>query len=261
MDLKEILAKTLESVRKSCEIFSANWQKNHQIHYKGSIDLVTETDLEIQKFLQEELRQILPEAEFVGEEGCDLATVAERLSQTLAWVVDPVDGTTNFVHQIPFSCISVALCQNGKPVLGVIQAPLLNETFYAYQNGGAFLNRSPIKVSSTGTLQRSLIATGLPYDIDAHLTNILIQLNNLLPKTQGLRRLGSAELDLAYVACGRFDGFYETGLKPWDVAAGWIITEEAGGKVSMFNGEPYQFMKPVLVSNGQIHSLLSNLLV
>lgn len=243
----------MEIVRKSGEVIVDNWNRPHNIRHKGAIDLVTETDLEVERRLREKLGALLPEALFIGEEGSDPDNLEAPLDAPLAWVVDPLDGTTNFVHRIPFIAISVALFQNGIPVLGVVRSPIIGECFFGSRGNGVFLNGAPIQVSGTGPDDHPLIGTGFPYAMSTMLPDILGALAALLPKAKGLRGLGSAAMDLAYIACGKLDLFYEADLKPWDIGAGWLLVEEAGGKVTDLDGAQKNFRKMIIASNGIIH--------
>ena len=251
-----LLDPTLAVVKKAGEIIINAWDKPRNTRHKGKIDLVTETDVAVQDFLKEQLSKISPEAGFVGEEGDG----EKDVDQELAWIVDPVDGTTNFVHKIPMVAVSVALALKGSPALGIVYAPMLGECYRAVAGSGAFLNDSPIKTSSVSELHDAVVATGFPYHIKPNLGELLSRLENVLPETQGLRRLGSAALDLCFVACGRMDAYYEAILKPWDMEAGWLIVEEAGGKTSTLSGEPTRPGGPLLASNGLIHEKMLNLL-
>lgn len=256
MKLDDLMRKCLPVLKEAGNIVRGNWNRPHETKHKGPIDLVTETDVAVEAFLRGELQRILPEAAFVGEEsGADPA-----LLKGLCWVVDPVDGTTNFVHQIPIVGVSVALCEGGKPVLGIIEAPMLGETYHAALDTQAFRNGAPITVSENSDIGQSLVATGFPYAVKPVLPEILARLGRVLPATQGLRRPGAASIDLAWVACGRLDAFYEAGLKPWDMAAGWIIVQRAGGKVSDFGGREPVLGDPLLASNGHVHADMVNLL-
>ena len=201
-----------------------------------------------QKFIKG-LKKILPEAGFIAEESEDIFR-----KEPFNWVIDPLDGTTNFIFNLPFFCTSVALMQHDKVIIGVIFDPVHNECFYATKGDGAFLNGNPIKVSDTKDLIRSLVATGFPYDDFNRVEEYIHFLGTLTKKTKGIRRLGSAALDLAYVACGRFDTFYEYGLNAWDVAAGALIVEEAGGLVTDFkNSGNFVFGEEILTGNKNIH--------
>lgn len=257
-NLDKILIECLATTRAAGQILSNQWHKPRKIEHKGAIDLVTDTDKEIEAFLKEKLAALVPDAAFLGEESS--ANMDKLLSSSLCWVVDPVDGTTNFVHYLPMVAVSVALCQNGEPIIGVVDAPLLRETYYAARDTRAFCNGEPVSVSTTYTLTDSLVATGFPYDMSKALPGILKRLERVLPVTQGLRRPGSAALDLCWTAAGRVDAFYEEDLKPWDMAAGWLLVKEAGGEVTDFSGAPLEWHKPVLASNGHVHMAMVELL-
>lgn len=255
-----LLERCLPIMGEAGEIIRKAWKNPDVVHHKARTDLVTETDLAVQSFLQRELEALLPEAAFLGEESLDSGRTTANPLKDLCWIVDPVDGTTNFVHRIPFMACSAALWENGKPLLGLVSAPMLNELYYAAADGGAFLDGQRIKASSAGEMEDSLVCTGLPYAPDLEMDAIIGRLERVIPAAQGLRRLGAAALDLAYVACGRLDAFYETSLKPWDVAAGLLLVMEAGGKVSNFQGGDYVFGQPILADNGKIHDKMINLL-
>lgn len=255
-----LLERCLPIMGKAGEIVRKAWEKPDVVHHKARTDLVTETDLSVQAFLQKELQALLPEAAFIGEESLGGGGTLANPQKELCWIVDPVDGTTNFVHRIPFMACSAALWENGRPLLGLVSAPMLDELYYAAAGSGAFLNGHGIKVSAAGKMEDSLVCTGLPYSPDLEMDGIIGRLERVIPAAQGLRRLGAAALDLAYVACGRLDAFYETSLKPWDVAAGALLVTEAGGIVSNFQGGDYVFGQPILADNGNIHSMMLNLL-
>lgn len=221
----------------------------HAISDKGLNQLVSFVDVETEKMLVSGLQKILPEAGFVTEEN----TVATQREGAWTWIIDPLDGTTNFLHGIPAFCISVALAKNGIPVCGVIYIPVWNELFTAVQGNGAFLNHEKIQVTDTVELKDTLLATGFPYYEFEYMDGYLQVLRDFMKNTHGLRRMGSAAIDLAYTACGRFDGFFELGLHAWDVAAGALMVQEAGGKVSDFqNGNNYLFGKSIVASNANI---------
>lgn len=256
--LQELLEEARRTVEASGRLVCANWRRPRTIqHKKSPKDLVTETDLAVEALLRESLGALLPQAGFLGEEGGASAGDAE-----LMWVVDPVDGTTNFAHGIPFVATSVALCHRGSPVLGLVNLPILGELFSAARGLGAWLDGEAIRVSQAATLIEAVVATGFPYDIAPHLKNILRQLELAMPATQGVRRPGAAALDLAYVACGRFDAFFEFALNPWDTAAGVLLVQEAGGRVGrMLVDGPYEPGAPdILVSNAQLYPLMRELL-
>ena len=231
------LQDVVDVVRESGDIIRRQWEKTHAVRHKGSIDLVTETDVAVEAFLKERLGELLPQAEFLAEESC----VAGQEPSPLCWIIDPVDGTTNFVHRIPQVGTSVALWADGHVVLGVVNVPMMDECFWAGLGMGAFRNGEPIHVSSAEVLSDAVVATGFPYAIAERLDDVLARLALVLPKAQGVRRIGAASVDLAYVAAGRQDAFYEMLLKPWDVAAGWLLVEEAGGRVTTLDGRPYTF--------------------
>ncbi len=201
-------------------------------------------DKEAEKLLVQGLRQILPEAGFITEE----QTTTDR-SDTLNWTTTLFDGTTNFIHGLPILCISVGFAHKEYVLAGVIQELNLNECFYAWKDGGAYCNGQPIKVSKTIRLEESLIATGFPYADSGKMDIYLAILRELLLRSHGLRRLGSAAIDLAYVACGRFEAFYEYNLNSWDMSAGVLLVQEAGGMVTDFKGgNTYLFGGQIIAS-------------
>lgn len=218
--------------------------EGQHVRSKGNNDYVTDTDIQLEKKLVSELGRILPEAGFIAEEGDDY-----KQSDLYNWVIDPLDGTTNFIHNLPFFAISIALMKENEVVSGVIYDPFRKEVFYAWWGGPAYLNDRQIHVSEKQKLSDTLIATGFPYEDFGRLEAYINMLKYLMQNTHGVRRLGSAALDLAYVACGRFDAFFEYGLKPWDVAAGVAIVRSAGGAVSDFKGEDdFVFGREILAS-------------
>jgi myo-inositol-1(or 4)-monophosphatase len=226
-----------------------NTLSKNDIHQKGIHDLVTYVDKESETKLVEKLRKILSVAGFIAEENQSL-----KQKEGLNWIIDPLDGTTNFVHGVPIFSISVALMHSGEIISGVVYEVVRDECFYAWKDGGAYLNGKKISVSRTDKLDDSLIATGFPY-YDYSLMEPYIGLfRELMETTHGLRRLGSAAADLAYLACGRFEVFYEYGLNPWDVAAGAMIVREAGGKVTDFmNADHFLFGRQIIASNTLLH--------
>lgn len=223
------------------------------VHDKGLNQLVSRVDREAEQQLADGLRKLLPGAGFITEE----ATVAQQQQQAYTWIIDPLDGTTNFLHGLPMFSVSVALAKGHELQLGMVHIPALGETFTAQRGGGAFLNNKPIRVSERGQLAQSLLATGFPYTEFAQLPVYLDVLHRLMKETRGLRRMGSAAIDLAYTACGRFEGFFETGLAPWDVAAGILLVEEAGGLCSDFSGTANMlFGKEIIAANSSVHTSL-----
>ena len=225
-------------------------QRIHEIivEEKDANDLVSIVDRKAEEQLVERLGKLLPEAGFITEE--DTPNVRGKEWE---WIIDPLDGTTNFLYGVPCFSISVGLRRSEKLVLGVIYEVNLGELFYAWENGKAYLNNKTIHVSKRKTLQECVLATGFPFRDFEHQEKYLKAFGHFMRHTRGLRRLGSAAVDLAYVACGRFDGFFEYNLNPWDVAAGAIIVKEAEGKVTDFDGgQNYLFGKKIIASNPNI---------
>ena len=250
------LRRLAEVVLASGTIVREAWGRPSHVRHKGSIDLVTETDVAVEACLKRTLAPLAPAAAFMAEES------AEDLREPDGdcWIIDPLDGTTNFVHRIPQVATSVALWRGGRVEMGVITLPMLNECFCARRGCGAYLNGEPLHVSSADCLTDALVATGFPYDVPDNLHTVLGWLAQVVPAAQGVRRIGAAAVDLAYVACGRMDAFYELGLKPWDFAAGWLLVEEAGGRVTDVTGAPLRFGRPLLASNGRVHAAMLNAL-
>lgn len=249
-DLQKLLNGTI-SLSKQVAAFIKHEQEHFKassIEYKGLNDLVSFVDKEAERKLVAGLADLLPEAGFIAEEGTSTIK-GERYN----WVIDPLDGTTNFIHGLPVFAISIALMDGDAVILGVVLEINRNECFYATKGGKAFCNGQQIKVSDAPALKDSLLATGFPYYNFNKMENYLAILKEYMQKTHGLRRMGSAAVDLVYVACGRFEAFFEYNLKPWDVAAGTLIVQEAGGRVSDFkNGEDYIFGGELLAAN-RIH--------
>jgi myo-inositol-1(or 4)-monophosphatase len=219
-------------------------------------NLVTEIDKKAEQLIIDKIKKRYPHHDFLGEESGSHKTDSEY-----KWIIDPLDGTTNYTHGLPIFCTSIALEHKGEIVLGAIYDPSSDELFTAEKNKGAYLNNRRIHVSSTDTLIKSLIVTGFPYDINDNPYNAVQHFSNVLMAAQAVRRLGSAALDLSYVACGRFDGFWEVALNPWDMAAGILFVEEADGKFTNFKGFPSNVYFPnVLATNGLIHQQLMDVL-
>ena len=203
-----------------------------RIEHKGrSNDLVSYVDKETEKLLIETLQKLIPEAGFETEEG-----TIEQSKTGLRWVIDPLDGTTNFLHKLPLFSISIGLAKGEEILLGVVHEPSRNECFYAWKDGGAYMNGERIETSKINDLSESLIATGFPYSLRGKAEQYFSLIRHFVETTHGVRRLGSAAIDLCYVACGRFEAYFEFNLKPWDVAAGIIIVREAGGVVTNYAG-------------------------
>jgi myo-inositol-1(or 4)-monophosphatase len=230
-----------------------------EIQHKGTVDLVTEYDLKCEEYITEKLAEHFPDFIVVGEESFDGMVHYKK-----AIYVDPIDGTTNFVHGIPHFAISIGVWQDGEAIHGVVYNPILDEMFTASVGKGAFLNDKPIRTTKQNDLQQSLLATGFPYakaNRGKEYKWVIESMKNVLPATRDLRRLGAASLDLCYVAKGVYDGFYELGLNPWDVAAGLLIVKEAGGHITNLAGETYTLDDDIIVAtNGKITTPLLSLL-
>ncbi len=226
----------------------------HTITMKGEINLVTEADIAAETAIVASLQEDAPDIAIMAEES---AGDNPEQPDGRVWIIDPLDGTTNFAHGFPIFAVSIALMENGAIKLGVIYCPLQDELFCCWRGGGSWLNSTKIQVTETDFLVQSLVATGFPYDIHAKLDQVMAQMRTILPKVRDIRRAGAAAVDLAYVACGRLDGFWEMDLKPWDTAAGWLLVEEAGGKVTDFAGKTYSpFYPEILAGNAMLHPLL-----
>ena len=228
--------------------------KPHQIRHKGDIDLVTEADVSSENAILAMLDKAGLHAEILAEES---QSIYNEIPTGPVWIIDPLDGTTNFAHGFPWFAVSIAYAEKGKSLVGVIYCPMQDELFCGCLDGGAWLNSKPIRVSGVPVLDKSLLATGFPYDVRRRPAKVLAALEAVLIRVQGVRRAGAAALDLAYVACGRLDGFWEIKLKPWDTAAGQLLLEEAGGKISDFKGSSYSpFIPEILATNSLIHKEL-----
>jgi myo-inositol-1(or 4)-monophosphatase len=246
-------------------VMRLNYRKPHQITMKGAIDPVTETDYQCQEIIIGMIRQTFPDHGFLAEESAGqpssalepdhsgLAWEADAAPEC-RWIIDPLDGTVNFAHGFPAFCVSIAFEAEGVIEYGVIYDPLRDELFEGTRGKGALLNGRPIRVSDTDRMERALFATGFPYDIRERVPETMARLGRVLAASQGVRRAGSAALDMCYLACGRFDGYYEENLKPWDTAAGLVIVTEAGGKITTFDGSDYNIYAPNIAgSNGMLH--------
>ncbi|MCC8195045.1 MAG: inositol monophosphatase, partial [Deltaproteobacteria bacterium] len=234
IDLRALLAEVISISREAGAIIAEHAQKPRDVHHKGRIDLVTATDVAVENFLRDKLQRLLPGSHFLAEESSPDAPLLEN-----TWIIDPLDGTTNFAHGLPFVATSIALWREGDIQLGVVNAPLLPACFSALRGRGAYRDGTPLRVSATSDLLESLIATGFPYVMDEELPGLLRRMGRVLSQTQGVRRYGAASLDLAFTAAGQYDGYYERRLSPWDVAAGWLLVREAGGIVTRTDGSPF----------------------
>ncbi|MFT3885313.1 MAG: inositol monophosphatase family protein [Flavobacteriales bacterium] len=250
MDLRKLTDEVIalsgtvaDLIRRESERFT-----DANVESKSLNNLVSYVDKEAEQRFVDGLRALLPEAGFIAEEG-----TGEK-ADGLNWIIDPLDGTTNFVHGIPCYCTSVALVRGEEVLIGVVLEVTRNECFSAWKGGGAWLNGKRIHVSERAHLLESLLATGFPYDDFTYEAAYMDLLRDLMHRSRGIRRLGSAAADLAYVAAGRFEAFYEYGLNAWDVAAGILLVLEAGGRVSDFReGDRFLFGEEIVASNGHIH--------
>jgi len=227
----------------------------HQIRLKGAIDLVTEADLASEKAILELFRDKTPDTAILSEESA--AEFSANDHNGACWVIDPLDGTTNYAHGFPWYAVSIAYTEKRQPIIGIVNHVPLNQLYIAVAGHGTWMNRSALRVSQEHALQRCLLATGFPYNIEQLLAPVIGAIQTILPLCQGLRRAGAAALDLAMVASGRLDGFWELNLKPWDTAAGMLLVKEAGGRVSDYRGLPYSpFTDEIVATNGLIHGEL-----
>ncbi len=238
-------------------LLRATWRERKTVEYKSAIDLVTATDREVESLIVGRLRQAFPSHRIVAEEASAGGVIERPAATEDVWYVDPLDGTTNFAHAYPHFAISLAFAHGGETRFAIVYDPLRDETFSAEHRRGARLNGTPITVSPTPDLDGALLATGFPYDRRVHLEFYLAFFADLVRQSQGVRRNGSAALDLCYVACGRLDGFWEWKLQPWDTAAGALVVREAGGVVTDFRGGRFDaFGMQTLASNGRVHAAM-----
>jgi myo-inositol-1(or 4)-monophosphatase len=273
MDLEHIAQVGRRAALAAGFLLKLNYEKPHDITMKGAIDPVTESDLASQETIISLIRLNFPDHGILAEEV--MADEVDRVGEgaalpgppptihpsTCRWIIDPLDGTVNFAHGFPMFCVSIAFEAAGVVEYGVVYDPMREELFEAKRGGGAWVNGRSIRVSRVDRLDRALLATGFPYDIRERLPQTLARMGRFLAVSQGVRRAGSAALDLAYVAAGRLDGFWEENLKPWDTAAGVLLVTEAGGTVSTFTGEPYTLHSDTIAaSNGLLHQNLLALL-
>jgi len=250
---KKILDIAVEVAYEAGDIVSEAFNKPHDVEFKGDVNPVTEIDRESEAHIVQRLQAAFPDHHILAEEeGGDALHTPGAI-----WIIDPVDGTNNFAHNFPHIGISIALVVDGTPHIGIIYDPLRDELFAARLGAGATLNDAPIHVSEIPKLANAFLATGFPYDRRVAEDNNVHRFDNFLRRSQGVRRAGAAVLDLAYVACGRFDGFWELGLSPWDVAAGILIIQESGGRVTDFGGTPLPLNgEQIVASNAQIHEAM-----
>lgn len=248
-ELKKALTFAETTARSAGEILKLGFHKKKQIRYKGVIDPVTEYDLKSEKHIVAALKKNYPDHGILSEEGDN-----KKSTDQYRWVIDPLDGTVNYAHKMPVYAVSIALMENDDPIVGVVYDPEKDEMFSAVKNGGAFLNGKKISVSKESKLNRSLLATGFAYNIKKAKKNNLGTFARMMKQAQAVRRLGSAALDLCWLADGRFEGFWEYYLHPWDTAAAILIVTEAGGKVTGISKDKYTiFDDNLLASNNLIH--------
>jgi myo-inositol-1(or 4)-monophosphatase len=247
----------MQTAREAGKILLDKYGKKINISLKGNINLVTEADLASEKFIIEQIKSYYPKHSILAEESGNAVVDG---NSAWKWIIDPLDGTTNFAHSYPCFCVTLALEHDGKIVIGATYDPTRDEMFSAERGQGANLNNKQIRVSETDKLNNSLLVTGFPYNF-AEKANFVEKLAKFLLSARGVRRDGSAAIDLAYVACGRFDGFWEEGLNAWDVAAGILFIEEAGGRVSSYDGSELNlYQPPIVASNGLIHDEMLRIL-
>jgi len=259
MDRLETTARHL--VARAGERVRAAWHGTRVVEHKGAVDLVTATDREVEALVVAGLRAGFPDHRIVAEEATGARVPARPGPAEYAWFLDPLDGTVNFAHGVPHVAVSLALTRGDDLLLGIVYDPLRDETFFARRGAGASLNGTPIAVSTIDRLDHALLATGFPYDRREHTEFYLGFLGDFLHRARDVRRAGSAALDLCYVACGRFEGFWEWRLKPWDTAAAALIICEAGGAVTDFSGRAYDpFGEQTLASNGHVHRAMLDVL-
>ncbi len=250
MNLDNILRKSIEIVKETGVFIKKEQEKinSKNIEVKGVHDFVTYVDKNSEKFLVEKLGNLIPDSGFIAEE-----KTSSKKGEKYNWIIDPLDGTTNYIHGLRPVSISVALQENKQTIMGIVYEIGLEECFYSIKGGKAFLNEREIHVSNIGEIDNSLIATGFPYYDYNKLAQFMKSLEFFMQNSHGLRRLGSAATDLAYVACGRFEAFYEYSLSPWDVAAGAFLVSQAGGKVTDFSGgKNYLFGREIIASNAVV---------
>ena len=248
----------IQTARDAGSVLAERFGRKIEIANKSEIDLVTESDLASERLIIDRIKTYYPRHAILAEESG--ASEPVHGESDWRWIIDPLDGTTNYAHGYPCFCVSIALECQGRMEVGVVYDPLRDEMFSAERGQGATLNGRRIRVSSTPTLASALVCTGFPYDVRER-SEFARHFSSFIMAAQGVRRDGAAALDLAYVAAGRFDGFWEEGLKPWDVAAGALIIEEAGGRVSNYaNGPMNIFTPPLLASNGLIHEEMMRVL-
>ena len=257
MNQTEMLEFAIKTAKGAGAILMEHFGKISSYDRKSShIDLLTIADTQSETFILKEITKTFPDHHIIAEE-----SATEENNSDYRWVIDPLDGTTNFVHNLPIFAVSIGLLYKDETIVGVVYNPSADKCFWSDKNGGAFLNGESIHITSTNTLSDSLLVTGFPYTHDDRWSKGFDLFKTLYGKTQGVRRLGAASLDFCFVAMGRFEGFWEFGLQPWDVCAGALIVKEAGGKVSDWDNSPMPFSgERVLATNGFIHEEMKDIL-
>ena len=247
----------IEAARAAGAILQERARLGFRIEHKNAVNLVTDADTQAEQAIIERIREAHPEHQILAEE----QGIVVQNDSSYKWVIDPLDGTTNFAHGFPAYCVSIGVEYQGSCILGVVFDPTRQELFVGETGGGAFLNDQPIRVSQTASLNAALVVTGFGYDIRETSNNNLDYFARFALRAQGVRRMGAAALDLCYVASGRLDGYWELKLHPWDTAAGVVILEEAGGQVTDLQGNPYSiYGTGIVASNGQFHNEMVDVL-
>lgn len=250
------LESAIHAAREAGQLLRENYMRPHQVDFKGIINMVTEVDRESERMIYTLLNSDFPDYGFLGEED-----IRSHSQKETFWIVDPVDGTSNYARGYPLFAVSIALESNGEVVLGVVYSPVLDELFTAEKGQGARLNSKPLHVSITDDLGKSLVASGFPYDTWSTPVNNLAEWSRFLLRTISARCDGCASLDFCHVASGRVDGYWEIGLDAWDMAAGALIVQEAGGVVTLISGAPFTpYQRSVLASNGHLHKAMMEIL-
>jgi myo-inositol-1(or 4)-monophosphatase len=249
------------AVEEASAMLRATWQEAKTIEHKGAVDIVTGTDRAVEAAIVKQLSSAFPDHVIIAEEAAGVDGLRRPPRDRHVWYLDPLDGTTNFAHAYPQFAVSLALADGVELVFGIVHDPIRDETFVARRGHGATLNGAPIHASATTDLDHALLATGFPYDRRQHLEFYLSFVADFIHRSQGIRRNGSAALDLCYVACGRLDGFWEWKLHPWDTAAGALIVRESRGTVTDFSGGSFDlFGQQTLATNGHLHAAMIEVL-
>jgi myo-inositol-1(or 4)-monophosphatase len=256
IDLEDVRRVGIAAAYQAAEILQTKFGKISRVRKKGAIDLVTEADTASEERILRVIRSRFPDHGILAEE-----SGRDTVESACTWIIDPLDGTTNYAHRIGMYAVSIAFAVEDDVVLGIVLNPVTGELFTATTGGGAACNDRPIRVSEISSLTDSLLVTGFPYDVREDLAPIVSRFTRCLEAAQGIRRLGSAALDLCHVACGRFEGFWEEHLKSWDTAAGMLIAREAGAKITDFSNRPYTPESlEILATNGCVHEQMLELL-